>query len=250
VTPGPRVLVLGDSLAFHGPRRPEPVTEPRLWPNVAAALLGGTAEIFAGFGWTARDAWWAVTGDPRLWAVMPSIHAAVLGVGSMDTLPSPLPTYLRVGLRYLRPDPLRRRVRDAYLAAQPGLCRALAGLTGGWPVVLPPRLTVRYLERCRRALLGIRPGLPVLAVLPAPHRAARYGYVHGGRQRSAGAVASWARGAGVPLVDLEPLVWPYLLAGDANPDGLHWSWAGHAAVGRAVGDAVAAALSVPAGGAS
>ena len=241
---GPRILVLGDSLAFHGPGRPEPASEPRLWPNVAAAALGGTAEIFAGSGWTARDAWWALTGDPRLWAVMPSIDAVVLGVGSMDTMPSPLPTYLREGLRYLRPDPLRRRARSAYLAVQPALSRVLAGLAGGWPVALPPRVTVRYLERCRRAVHGIRPGLPVVGVLPSPHRAARYGYVHSGRLRGAAAVVSWAAAAGVPLVDLAPLVTPCLLAGDGNPDGMHWSWAGHAAVGRAVGLAVGRVIAV------
>src|SRR5262249_34960702 len=121
VTSGRRILVLADSLAFHGPQHAEPASEPRLWPNVAAAELGGDAELLAGFGWTAREAWWALTGDPRVWAAMPSIDAVVLGVGSMDTLPSPLPTYLRVGLRYLRPDAVRRRARAAYVAAQPGL---------------------------------------------------------------------------------------------------------------------------------
>ena len=242
MTSGLRVLVLADSLAFHGPERAEPANDPRLWPNVAAAALGGKAELFAGFGWTARDAWWALTGDPRVWAVMPSIDAAVLGVGSMDTLPSPLPTYLRVGLRYLRPDPLRRRARSTYLAAQPGLARVLARVAGGRPMVLPPQVTVRYLERCRRAVHGIRPGLPIVGVLPAPHRAAGYGYVHSGRPRTASAIASWAATARVPLVDLDRLLTPYLLVGDVNPDGMHWGWTAHDAVGHAVAAAVTAML--------
>ncbi|HKQ42946.1 MAG TPA: SGNH/GDSL hydrolase family protein, partial [Pseudonocardia sp.] len=46
--PGPTLLVLADSLAFHGPERAEPADEPRLWPNVAAAALGGRAELVAG----------------------------------------------------------------------------------------------------------------------------------------------------------------------------------------------------------
>ena len=235
----PRLLVLGDSLAFHGPERAEPASEPRLWPNVAAAALGGSAELFAGAGWTAREAWWALIGDPRLWAAMPTIDAAVFGVGSMDSLPSPLPTYLRVGLRYLRPDPVRRRARAAYRALQPGLSRALASVAGGWPTVLPPRVTARYLERCRSAVHGIRPGLPIVAVLPAPHRSADYGSVHSGRPHTAAAISSWAAAAGVPLVDLRALVTPYLDTGDANPDGLHWGWAAHDAVGRAVACALA-----------
>lgn len=237
-----RVLVLADSLAFHGPDRPEPASEPRLWPNVAASVFGGDVELFAGFGWTARDAWWAVTGDPRLWSVLPSLDAVVLAVGSMDSLPSPLPTYLRVGLRYLRPDPLRRRVRGAYLAAQPRLARTLAVLTGGRPTVLPPHLTVRYLQRCLDAVRFVRPGVPVVGVLPVGHRAAGYGYVHSGRPRTAAAVSAWAGAAGVPLVDLAELVTPFLEAGDTNPDGMHWGWAAHDAVGRAVGNAVGRAV--------
>ena len=62
---GPRLLVFGDSLSFHGPRRAEPADEPRLWPNVAAAALGGRADLVAGIGWTARHAWHALISDPR-----------------------------------------------------------------------------------------------------------------------------------------------------------------------------------------
>ncbi|MDT7651685.1 MAG: diglucosylglycerate octanoyltransferase, partial [Pseudonocardiales bacterium] len=92
---GPTLLVFADSLAFHGPERAEPADEPRLWPNVAAAALGGHAELVAGIGWTARHAWHALTHDPRVWALMPTVDALVLGVGGMDTLPSPLPTAVR-----------------------------------------------------------------------------------------------------------------------------------------------------------
>lgn len=237
-----RLLVLADSLAFHGPDRPYPASEPQLWPNVAAAVLGGSAELFAGFGWTARDAWWALTGDPRLWATIPSLNAAVLGVGSMDSLPSPLPTYLRTGLRHLRPAPLRRLARRSYQAAQPGLARMLATVAGGWPTALPPRVTTGYLDSCRDALRVLRPGLPIVAVLPAPHHSARYGGVHPGRVRTAAAVSRWATARQVPLVDLYELVRPYQLAGDGNPDGLHWGWAAHEAVGHAVGREVGRAV--------
>lgn len=244
--------MLGDSLAFHGPDHPEPASEPRLWPNVAATRLGGSAELFAGSGWTARDAWWAVSGDPRLWATVPTLDAVVLGVASMDSMPSPLPTYLRAGLRHLRPAPLRRAVRRAYRAAQPGLARLLATVTGGRPTALPPHLTVTYLERCRRAVTTLRPGLPVVAVLPASHRAARYGRAHPRRAHTTRAVRAWALTHGVPLVDLYALTMPFLRAGDGNPDGMHWGWAAHEAVGAAVADTVRGVLprGVPAGGAA
>ncbi|WP_371504923.1 diglucosylglycerate octanoyltransferase [Allokutzneria sp. NRRL B-24872] len=225
-----RLLALADSLAFHGPREAMPADDPRLWPNVAACLLGGSSEIVAGFGWTARDAWWAITRDPRVWALMPRIDALVLGVGSMDTLPSPLPTYLREGLRYLRPEGLRRRARETYLAAQPHLARLL----GGRPVALPAGLSVAYLDKCLRGVRSLRPDLPVIAVLPSVHRCAAYGYVHTGRAPAASAISAWASTVDVPLLDLAALVRADVAAGRGNPDGVHWGWATHEAVGAAL----------------
>jgi hypothetical protein len=240
---GPVLLVLADSLAFHGPERAEPADEPRLWPNIAAAALGGRAELVAGIGWTARHAWHALTHDPRVWALMPAVDALVLGVGGMDTLPSPLPTALRELIPALRPDGLRRAVRAGYVRAQPALARTFARtLPGGGPVALPPRLTVEHLERCRSAVLAIRPGLPVVAALPPVHRAAVYGSVHAGRPAAERATRAWARDSGVALLDLQALVGEHVLAGKGNPDGMHWGWPAHAAVGAACADLLRPAL--------
>jgi lysophospholipase L1-like esterase len=227
---GPRLLVFGDSLSFHGPSGPCAADEPRLWPNVAAAALGGTAELVAGAGWTARDMWWSLIGDPRVWADLHHVDVVVLAVGSMDTLPSPLPTYLRTGLRYLRPEPLRRLARKAYLAAQPRLAVALRGR----PVVLPAKLTVQYLDTAVGALRILRPELPIVGVLPSVHRAPVYGQVHTGHARATAAIAAWGARAGVPLLDLPAVVGDHVLSGQGNPDGMHWGWAGHAAVGAAM----------------
>jgi hypothetical protein len=239
----PRLLVFGDSLSFHGPQRAEPADDPRLWPNVAAAALGGHADLVAGIGWTARHAWHALTTDPRVWTLLPHVDALVFGIGGMDTLPSPLPTALRELIPVLRPDGLRRRVRSGYLRAQPRLARAFArALPGGGPVALPPHLTVGYLERCREAVLTIRPGIPVVASLPAVHRAAVYGPVHPGRAASERAIRAWAGPAGVTLLDLRALVGDHVLGGHGNPDGMHWGWDGHATVGRTCADVVRALL--------
>jgi diglucosylglycerate octanoyltransferase len=234
----PTLLTFGDSLSFHGPDGPYPADEPRLWPNLAAAALGGSVELFAGAGWTARDAFWALAGDPRVWSTLPTVDVLVLAVGSMDTLPSPLPTYLREGLRYVRPDALRRWARERYLAAQPVLAR----VTGGRPVALPPALTVRYLDRILDAIRTLRPGLPAVAMLPPVHRASSYGYVHSGRVPGAAAIRAWGERAGVPLLDLADLVTEHVLGGHGNPDGMHWGWAGHEIVGKAVAAAVAPRL--------
>lgn len=226
----PRLLVFGDSLSFHGPDGAHAADDPRLWPNVAAATLGGRAELVAGFGWTARDAWWSLIGDPRVWADLHHADVVVLAVGGMDTLPSPLPTYLRSGLRYLRPARLRRVARKAYLAAQPRLAVALRGR----PTALPPRLTVHYLDTAVGALRVLRPDLPIVGVLPSVHRAASYGLVHTGREPAVRALTAWGRSAGVPMLDLAAVVGEHVLGGHGNPDGMHWGWDGHRLVGEAM----------------
>lgn len=215
-----RLLVFADSLAFYGPDGPLPADDQRLWPNLAGELLGGDAELFARVGWTARDAYWSLMSDPRVWASLPRIDALVLAVGSMDTLPSPLPTYLREGIRYLRPERLRRAARTGYLAAQPTLAR----VTGGRPVALPPALTVTYLDKMLTAVRALLPGLPAAAVLPAWHRARSYAFVHSGRPAGEHAIARWAGSVRIPTVDLGALV----SHGRAdNPDGIHWGWDTH-----------------------
>jgi hypothetical protein len=234
----PRLLVFADSLSFHGPDDAYPADEPRLWSNLAASALGGSADLVAGIGWTARDAWWSLTGDPRVWADVRGVDAVVFAVGSMDTLPSPLPTYLRTGLKYLRPDAVRREVRRAYLAAQPKLAIALRGR----PTVLPAKLTVHYLDLAVGALRALRPDLPIFGMLPSVHRAASYGLVHTARPRAAAAMTAWSTETGVPLLDLSQVVGEHVLSGRGNPDGMHWGWEGHAAVGAAMAELMAPRL--------
>lgn len=236
--PGPRMLVFGDSLSFHGPDGGVPADDPRLWLNVAARELGGSADLFSGIGWNARDAWWSLTGDPRVWAELHRADVVVFAVGSMDTLPSPLPTYLRTGLRYLRPPRLRRVVRGGYLAAQPWLARAL----GGRPAVLPTRLTVGFLDTSVGALRQLRPTLPIVGWLPSVHRAPSYGYMHTVRAGTDAALAAWGRRANVPLLDVAAHVGDHVLGGHGNPDGMHWGWEGHEAIGQAMAHLVAPLL--------
>lgn len=243
---GPTLLVLGDSLAFHGPERAEPANEPRLWPNVAASALGGRTELVAGLGWTARHAWYALSHDPRIWAVMPTIDAVVLGVGGMDTLPTPVPTALRELIPVVRPDWLRRVVRAGYWGTLPWAARiAQRALPGGGTVTLPPRLSVRYLESIRRAVTAIRPDIPLVLMLPGAHFSPAYGKVDAGRQRAEKAYREWAAGTDVLTVPVRPLVLEHLRAGLGNPDGIHYGWDAHEAVGKALADVLAPALRRP-----
>jgi diglucosylglycerate octanoyltransferase len=105
---------------------------------------------------------------------------------------------------------------------------------GARPVALPPRLTVRYLDDCLRAVRTLRPGLPAVGILPAVHHAATYGFVHTGHRPGVAAVRRWGRAAGVPLLDLPALVGEHVFAGKGNPDGMHWGWDAHAEVGAAL----------------
>lgn len=235
----PVLVVIADSLSFHGPDRAEPADEPRLWPHVAGRSLGGRAELHAGLGWTARHAWRAMVGDPRIWASLRHADAVVLGIGGMDTLPSPLPTAVRELIPAVRPSWLRRSVRNAHRRATPRVARVLGG---AGPVALPPAETVRYLERLRVAVTTLIPGLPVVGMLPSVHCAPLYGGVHAGREPHVAALTAWADTAGVRLVDPAPLVSDHVLGGQGNPDGIHWGWPAHEAVGRAVGREVAAVL--------
>nr|WP_314145344.1 diglucosylglycerate octanoyltransferase [uncultured Rhodococcus sp.] len=224
----PALLVLADSLSYYGPEGGLPVDDLRLWPNLVAAELGWTVELVARIGWTSRDAWWALTQDPRVWAAIPRAGAVVLGIGGMDSLPSPLPTALREQIRYVRPPALRRVVRAGYQAVQPVLSHL------GWPVALPPRLSVEYLEQTRAALAYVRPELPVIGTYPSVHRCDAYGKVHSGREPAVRALRAWSADRNVPMVDLADAVRPNIESGNANPDGIHWGWDAHIAVAEAM----------------
>nr|WP_296772182.1 diglucosylglycerate octanoyltransferase [Rhodococcus sp. (in: high G+C Gram-positive bacteria)] len=220
----PVLLVIADSLSYYGPEGGLPVDDPRIWPNIVAAELGWTVELVARIGWTSRDAWWALTQDPRVWAVIPKAGAVVFGVGGMDSLPSPLPTALREQIRYIRPPVARRAFRAAYQWVQPKLSHL------GWPVALPPKLSVDYLEQSRAALAYVRPELPIIGTLPSVHRCAAYGNVHSGRPAAEKALRQWSSDTGVPLVDLADAVRENIFSDNANPDGIHWGWDAHIAV--------------------
>lgn len=218
----PCVLVVADSLAWHGPERGELLTDPRLWPNLVANLLGMPVEVVGRQGWTAREAWWALTKDPRTYSLLlPRAAAVLLAVGSMDQLPVALPTYLREGIGHLPGSRLRESARRAYLAGHPPLVRLLRG-----PLrVLPQRETDAYLTRCVQALRVLRPDLPIAGVVPPPWHS-RY-YPCGRTHRPAVAAArAWGQRLGVPLADWDQVVSPHVPAG-LNPDGLHWGWQVH-----------------------
>ncbi|TXH41622.1 MAG: SGNH/GDSL hydrolase family protein [Actinobacteria bacterium] len=246
------VLVLGDSLTYHGPERAELPADPRLWPNVMARALcpalGRGSEVrvdlVARMGWTARDGWWALTKDPRCWGeVLPRADAVVLALGQMDQLPAAVPTYLREGIPYLRPASVRTVVRRVYRASAPPVMR----LTGGPWRQLPQPATDAYLGRIVQAVRYWRPGVPIVLLGPSPFDSPYYPAA-AGHAPAVAAARSWSIANEVSFVDVDPLVLPSLRDGTANADGLHWSWRSHDLVGRALaatlGDQLREAASV------
>lgn len=231
------LLVIGDSLCYHGPDRGELLTEPRLWGNLAAHQLGLAVEVVARQGWTARDAWWALTKDPRVYSLLlPRAAAVLLAVGNMDQLPAAVPTYLREGLGYLPGRRLRGAARRTYLAAHPAAIRLLRGPFR----VLPQRATDAYLTRAVTALRTVRPGLAVLGVVPPAWRSRYYPSTRT-HPAAVAAARAWGARCQVPLVDWERAIAPHVPAG-LNPDGLHWGWAAHQSVATATVEAVRAVL--------
>ena len=226
------LLVLADSLAFHGPERAERPSDPRLYPQVAGQRLGMPVDLVARQGWTARDAWWALTKDPVVWGeYLPRADALVIGVGGMDQLPTPVPTWLRESIPYIRQGRVRRTAREALLKVTPPMVRAV----GGPFRTLPQAATDRYLTRIVEGVRMMRPGLPIALLAPPPWRSDYYPSTRT-HASAVAAARAWARAHGVAYVDVEPIVGPRL--GTCNPDGMHWSWEVHALVGEAVADSM------------
>lgn len=222
------VLVLGDSLTFHGPERAVAPGDSRLFPQVAGRLVGAEVDLVARQGWTARDAWWALTKDPVVWGgYLPRADALLLAVGGMDQLPTPVPTWVRDSIPYLRNNRARRVARDALRGATPTAVRRL----GGPFRTLPQVATDRYLTRIVEGVRALRPELAIALLGPAPWTGPYYPSTRT-HVSAVTAAKKWTREHGVAYVDIDALVAPRLAS--CNPDGLHWSWEVHALVGQAV----------------
>jgi diglucosylglycerate octanoyltransferase len=233
-----RLLVLGDSLTFHGPERQELLTERRIWPNVTGLASGLVPDVVARAGWTSRDGWWAITKDPRVWTTLadPGLAGIVFAVGSMDAAPASVPVWAREAIPYVRPGQIRRRVRSAYLTAHPHVVRATSGAIRQ----LPQAATEHYWARSVAAIRHHRADLPIVMLGPSPWRSPSYPS-NRHYPTMLGAARHFARRHDLCFVDVEPIVGPMHVAGTGNPDGLHWDWPTHARVGAAV----AAALPSP-----
>jgi diglucosylglycerate octanoyltransferase len=222
------LLVIADSLAFHGPKRAERPSDPRLYPQIAGQLMGMEVDLVARQGWTARDAWWALTKDPVVWGeYLPRADGLLIGVGGMDQLPTPVPTWLRESIPYVRQRRVRRSAREALKRVTPPMAKAVHGPFR----TLPQAATDRYLTRIVEGVRMMRPGLPIALLSPPPWAGDYYPSTRAHAPAVAAARALASR-MDMAYVDVEPIVGPRLAT--CNPDGMHWSWEVHSLVGEAV----------------
>lgn len=234
-----RLVVLGDSLAFHGPEIPLPPRWPAFFPSLLRDRLEAETgrrwhvTVVAREGWGLRDVWLALQKDVHVQQdVLMGADAVVLAAGSFDFVPVGVPTPLRALLPYVRPTSLRRRARVWLDRAHPWLVR----LTRGAMVRTP--LDV-YAHCWRKSVGGLRlfaPDAALCAVLPSIHRSAYYGHIHPHHAAGTALTRRLGEELGVPLVDLAAITARHLE--ELNPDGLHWGWAQHAEVAEAMAAAL------------
>lgn len=238
------VVVLGDSTAFTDDRGPQLPDHPDLYPNVLARALVERlgrpvrVTVVARPGADVRDALRTVLKDRHVqFDLIGPADAVVVAVGSLDHAPRGVPPVLEALVPHLRPARLRRAARRALLAVNPVLVRASAGRRRRTPAREFARQYGLLLDQVRGLTLG---RVPVVALGPTSHRAAHHGGVHPLRAATEAHQAAIAAERGVPTVPTWPLVEPW--ADRLNPDGIHWPAGAHAAVGRALADALARAL--------
>jgi hypothetical protein len=232
-----RLVVIGDSTSFTDHRGPQLPDEPTLYPNVLARSLedrlGRAVQVtvVARAGQTVREAVRTVTKDRHVqFDVLAGADAVVVGVGSFDHAPGGIPPVVDAVVPYLRPAPVRRRVRTALHAAYPFAVRA----TGHRRRRTTPAEFERLFDLLLLQIRGLARGAAGVVLGPTSHRAAYYAHRHPGHAAAEAHHFAVAERHGFATVPVWPHVEPY--ADRLNPDGIHWPPEPHAAVGEALAE--------------
>lgn len=234
-----RLVVLGDSTSFTDHRGPQLPDEPSLYPNVLARELESrlgrevALTVVARAGQTVREAVRTVTKDRHVqFDVLAGADAVVVGVGSFDHAPGGVPPVIDAVVPFVRPAALRRRVRRGLHRAYPVLVRA----TGHRRRRTTPAEFERLFDLLLLQVRGLARGAAGVVLGPTSHRAAYYAYRHPGHAAAEAHHLAVAARHGFATVACWPHVEPH--ADRLNPDGIHWPPEPHAAVGRALADAL------------
>lgn len=244
MTPGAdplRILVLGDSLCYHGPDARLRTDDPRMFPNVMAdRVQAGTgrrteAVVVARSGWNTRDLWELVTKDVAAQERdLPAADVVVVhGVGA-DALPVGIPTWLKDLIPRVPSAALRKRLRRLYVRRHAQLVRVTAGRMR----MVPRRVTLDLWPRLVDMVSFYSDGAVVVACGCPPTSGLLHGRVDPHSAAGTADVRRMATEKGLPFVDPQPLcdVAAY------NPDGIHWDYGSHLRVGEALAAAALAGL--------
>lgn len=235
-----RLVVIADSFAFTDDRGPQIPDAGHLYPNVAASTLADelgskvTTTVLARPGIGVRELWTSLAKDRHVqFDVIARADALVVGVGSFDHVPVGVPAPVTALVPYVRPARARRAVRQTIQRLHPVLVRA----TNGQLPHTPTAEFRRLFDLCLLQIRGLATGAAGAVLGPTGQNAAHYARRNphlASRERIQAAIAERH---GFDVIPTRPLVAPY--AGELNPDGIHWPAPAHAAVGRALGVALA-----------
>ncbi|MBX7161658.1 MAG: hypothetical protein K1X95_15325 [Acidimicrobiia bacterium] len=236
-----RILVLGDSLCFHGPDARLRTDDSRMFPNVMARrleeLTGNPAEalVVARSGWNTRDLWELVTKDVALQErELPRADVVVLhGVGA-DALPVGVPTWAKDLIPRVPDAGMRKRLRRLYADHHGRLVR----LTGGRMRMVPRSVTLDLWPRLVDMVRFYSDGAVVVACGCPPTSGLLHGRIDPHSAAGTADIRRMAADKHAPFVDPQDLcdVSAY------NPDGIHWDYESHVRVGNALAAAACRAL--------
>lgn len=242
--------MLGDSFTFTDERGPVLPGADTVWPTMLTSLLADrldvevTTQVVSSPARTVRGALDLVRNDRHVqFEVLAWADAVVVALGTYDHAPIGVPAPVFALLPWLRPAPLRRRVRRWLHRAYPVLVR----VSGGRLSRTPWSTFAGEYEALLTHVRAVAHGAAIVAVGPSSHDAAYYGRVHPAHERRSTAQAALADAQQIPMVD----AWRAVRRGDEplNPDGIHWHRAAHARVAAAVagplGDQLAGATDRP-----
>lgn len=234
-----RLVVVADSTAFTGPTGPLLPDDPSLYPRVAAAAIEDATgravalNVLAHPGAGVRGTYYDVTKNRHtMFEMLMRADAVVLGIGSFDHAPVGVPPLFEAMVPFVMPRSARRVVRRVLRGAHPIGARLTASRLTRVPAAEFARLYDRILFEVR----ALSWGAPGVAIGPTSHRSAYYGHRHPQHAARSRMQADLAREHGYAVVESWPHVEPWIEK--LNPDGIHWPFESHAAIGAAVAAAL------------
>lgn len=169
-----RLVVLSDSMSFHGPEGPVPLSDPRTYPNLLSGQLQSltgrpwATDIWGRAGWGLRELWLALQKDVHLQQqLLMGADAVVLGIGSADQLSVAVPRWVMMALPYLRPTGVRREIRRRIDHLHPAATRLTRGRMRFTPDSVIDHCYGKSVDAIR---LFAGAQTPLVGILPPLHR--------------------------------------------------------------------------------